>query len=241
MSTAADRVRLEPSWKAALASEFESGYMAKLRAFLLSERQTRKTVYPRGEQIFAALDATPVADVKVVIIGQDPYHGPGQAHGLCFSVQPGVALPPSLINIFKEIDADMADDDVPCGRHDGAVPAGRGCLESWARQGVLLLNAVLTVVAGRANSHQGRGWETFTDRVVDVVNRERDHVVFMLWGSYAQKKGAAVDTTRHLVLRAPHPSPLSANRGFFGCRHFSKANQYLVEHGVMPINWFDVG
>ena len=240
MAAAADRVRLEPSWKAALAGEFESAYMTRLRSFLVEEKLARKAVYPRGENIFAALDATPLASVKVVIIGQDPYHGPRQAHGLCFSVQPGVALPPSLVNIFEEINTDMADDDVPCGRHDGTVPPGKGCLAPWARQGVLLLNAVLTVVAGRAGSHQGRGWETFTDRIVEIVNTERQHVVFMLWGSYAQKKGAAVDTSRHLVLTSPHPSPLSAHRGFFGCRHFSKANQYLVDHGVMPINWFDV-
>ena len=240
MAAAADRVRLTPSWKAALASEFESAYMARLRAFLVEEKQARKTVYPRGDHIFRALDATPLESVKVVVIGQDPYHGPRQAHGLCFSVQPGVALPPSLVNIFAEINTDMADDDVPCGRHDGAVPPGKGCLAPWSRQGVLLLNAVLTVVAGRAGSHQGRGWETFTDRVVEIVNRERQHVVFMLWGSYAQKKGAVVDTSRHLVLTSPHPSPLSAHRGFFGCRHFSKANTYLVDHGVMPINWFDV-
>ena len=240
MAAAADRVRLEPSWKAALAGEFESAYMTRLRSFLMTEKQARKTVYPRGEHIFAALDATPLESVKVVVIGQDPYHGPRQAHGLCFSVQQGVALPPSLVNIFEEINTDMADDDVPCGRHDGAVPPGKGCLAPWAGQGVLLLNAVLTVVAGRAGSHQGRGWETFTDRVVEIVNRERQHVVFMLWGSYAQKKGAAVDTSRHLVLTSPHPSPLSAHRGFFGCRHFSKANRYLVDHGVMPINWFDV-
>ena len=240
MAAAADRVRLEPSWKAALAGEFEAAYMARLRSFLMAEKQARKTVYPSGEHIFAALDATPLESVKVVIIGQDPYHGPRQAHGLCFSVQAGVALPPSLVNIFEEINTDMADDDVPCGRHDGTVPPGKGCLAPWARQGVLLLNAVLTVVAGRAGSHQGRGWETFTDRVVETINRERQHVVFMLWGSYAQKKGAAVDTSRHLVLTSPHPSPLSAHRGFFGCRHFSKANQYLVDNGVMPINWFDV-
>ena len=240
MAAAADRVRLEPSWKAALAGEFDAAHMARLRSFLVAEKQARKTVYPNGEHIFAALDATPLESVKVVIIGQDPYHGPRQAHGLCFSVQSGVALPPSLINIFEEINTDMADDEVPCGRHDGAVPPGKGCLAPWARQGVLLLNAVLTVAAGRAGSHQGRGWETFTDRVVEIVNRDRQHVVFMLWGSYAQKKGAAVDTSRHLVLTSPHPSPLSAHRGFFGCHHFSKANQYLVEHGVMPINWFDV-
>lgn len=240
MNTAADRVRLEASWKNALRPEFDASYMHKLRAFLVAEKQARKVVYPKGDQIFAALDATPLDAVKVVIIGQDPYHGPNQAHGLCFSVRPGVPAPPSLVNIFQEINTDMADDEVPYGRADGAVPAGHVSLAPWARQGVLLLNAVLTVVAGRAASHQGRGWETFTDRVVEAINREREHVVFMLWGSYAQKKGAVVDRHRHLVLTAPHPSPLSAQRGFFGCRHFSKANQYLVEHGIMPVNWFDV-
>ena len=240
MSSAADRIRLEASWKNALMDEFEAAYMKKLRAFLVGERQARKVIYPKGEQIFAALDATPLDAVKVVIIGQDPYHGANQAHGLCFSVQPGVAAPPSLVNIFQEINTDMVDENVPFGRRDGAIPAGHVCLEPWARQGVLLLNAVLTVAAGRAGSHQGRGWETFTDRVVEIINRQRDNVVFMLWGSYAQKKGAVVDDRRHLVLSAPHPSPLSAHRGFFGCRHFSRANQYLVEHGILPINWFDV-
>ena len=240
MNTTADRVRLEASWKNALRPEFDAGYMQKLRAFLVAEKQARKVVYPKGDQIFAALDSTPLDAVKVVIIGQDPYHGPNQAHGLCFSVRPGVPAPPSLVNIFQEINTDMADDEVPYGRADGAVPAGHASLAPWARQGVLLLNAVLTVVAGRAGSHQGRGWETFTDRVVEAINREREHVVFMLWGSYAQKKGAVVDRRGHLVLTAPHPSPLSAHRGFFGCRHFSKANQYLVEHGIMPVNWFDV-
>ena len=240
MSDAADRVRLDESWKNALRGEFESGYMRRLRAFLVSESKAGRTVYPRGSNIFAALDATPLQAVKVVIIGQDPYHGPGQAHGLCFSVQSGVAAPPSLVNIIQEVNADMADDDVPCGRNDGAVPPGRGCLTSWARQGVLLLNAVLTVSAGRAGSHRGQGWETFTDRVVEVIAREREHVVFLLWGSYAQKKGAVVDPARHLILKAPHPSPLAASRGFFGCRHFSQANEYLVEHGIMPIDWFDV-
>ena len=236
----ANRVRLEASWKRTLGDEFQAPYMRKLRTFLLAERQARRVVYPRGPQIFAALDHTPIEAVKVVIIGQDPYHGPGQAHGLCFSVPNGVAPPPSLVNIFQEIGTDMVDEDVPCGRKDGKVPPGRGCLTSWARQGVLLLNAVLTVAAGRAGSHQGRGWETFTDRVVAAINRERQHVVFMLWGSYAQKKGAAVDSARHLVLTAPHPSPLSAHRGFFGCRHFSKANEYLVAHDILPIDWFDV-
>ena len=240
MSAAADRVRLEASWKDALMDEFEAAYMKKLRAFLVAERQARKVIYPKGDRIFAALDATPLDAVKVVIIGQDPYHGPNQAHGLCFSVLPGVAAPPSLVNIFQEINTDMVDESVPFGRRDGAVPAGCACLEPWARQGVLLLNAVLTVAAGRAGSHQGRGWETFTDRVVETINRQREHVVFMLWGSYAQKKGAVVDDRRHLVLSAPHPSPLSVHRGFFGCRHFSRANQYLVEHGILPINWFEV-
>lgn len=240
MSDAAERVRLHESWKAALGAEFEAGYMRKLRAFLLAEKQARRVVFPKGSDIFAALDATPLDAVKVVVIGQDPYHGPRQAHGLCFSVRPGVPLPPSLVNIFKEINADMADEDVPCGRSGGAVPMGKGCLTPWARQGVLLLNSVLTVAAGRAGSHQGRGWETFTDRVVEVVNRECEHVVFLLWGSYAQKKGAAVDVGRHLVLTAPHPSPLSAARGFFGCRHFSQANEYLVRHNIMPIDWFEV-
>ena len=240
MNTAADRVRLEASWKNALRPEFDAAYMHKLRAFLVAEKQARKVVYPKGDQIFAALDATPLDAVKVVIIGQDPYHGPNQAHGLCFSVRPGIPAPPSLVNIFQEINTDMADDEVPYGRADGVVPAGHASLAPWARQGVLLLNAVLTVVAGRAGSHQGRGWETFTGRVVEAINREREHVVFMLWGSYAQKKGAVVDRRRHLVLTAPHPSPLSAHRGFFGCRHFSRANQYLVEHAIMPVNWFDV-
>ena len=241
MTSAADRVRLEASWKEALRGEFDAGYMQKLRSFLVAEKQARKVVYPKGENIFAALDATPLQAVKVVIIGQDPYHGPNQAHGLCFSVRSGVPTPPSLVNIFQEINTDMADEDVPFGRRDGAIPNGRADLTPWAKQGVLLLNAVLTVVAGRAGSHQGRGWETFTDRVVELVNRDCEHVVFMLWGSYAQKKGAVVDDRRHLVLTAPHPSPLSAHRGFFGCRHFSQANRYLVEHGVLPINWFDVG
>ena len=240
MSEASDKVRLEPSWKNALASEFETGYMQRLRAFLVREKQARRTVYPRGDRIFAALDATPLDAVKVVIIGQDPYHGPDQAHGLSFSVPHGVPAPPSLVNIFAEINTDMANDDVPCGRNGGAVPAGRTCLAPWARQGVLLLNSVLTVAAGRPGSHQGRGWETFTDRVVETINRKRENIVFLLWGSYAQKKCTVVDSNRHFVLTAPHPSPLSAHRGFFGCRHFSSANAYLVEHDILPIDWFDV-
>ncbi|MFW6094428.1 MAG: uracil-DNA glycosylase [Pseudomonadota bacterium] len=227
------RVRLEETWKAALGPEFEAPYMQDLRRFLLERKRARQVVYPPSDRIFAALDLCPLPDVKVVIIGQDPYHGPGQAHGLCFSVQPGVERPPSLVNVFREIDDDL-------GGPDRRIPEGRGCLESWARQGVLLLNAVLTVERGRAGSHRGRGWETFTDRVVEVLCEQREHLVFMLWGSYAQKKGARVDRDRHLVLAAPHPSPLSAHRGFFGCRHFSRANEYLASVGREPIDWFDV-
>ena len=233
MSDAADRIRLEATWKAALAEEFEKGYMQRLRAFLQGERMAQKTIYPRGGNIFHALDLTPLPDVKVVIIGQDPYHGPGQAHGLCFSVRAGVALPPSLINIFREINEDI-------GNSDKQLYDDKGCLVPWAKQGVLLLNSVLTVEQGRAGSHQGRGWETFTDRVVEVLNTEREGLVFLLWGGYAQKKGAIVDASRHCVLTAPHPSPLSAHRGFFGCRHFSGANAYLEAQGKTPIDWFDV-
>ena len=233
-ASAADRVRLEASWKAALLGEFEKGYMQRLREFLQKEKQARKAIYPKGDRIFAALDLTPLPEVKVVIIGQDPYHGPGQAHGLCFSVRSGVALPPSLVNIFKEINDDL-------GTSERRLYDDRGCLESWAKQGVLLLNAVLTVERGRAGSHQGQGWEAFTDEVVQVLNRDREGLVFMLWGGYAQKKGAIVDRSRHCVLTAPHPSPLSAHRGFFGCKHFSAANSYLQERGLTPIDWFDVG
>jgi uracil-DNA glycosylase len=235
-----ERVVLHPSWKDALLDEFDKPYMRNLRAFLVKERGQRKTVYPRGPEIFAALDLTPLPDVRVVIIGQDPYHGAGQAHGLCFSVRNGVAEPPSLQNIFREINTDMADASVPGGSAGRRLVPGRGCLTPWAKQGVLLLNAVLTVEHGRAGSHQGRGWETFTDRIVEILNEQRDNLVFMLWGSYAQKKGAIVDRARHCVLTAPHPSPLSAHRGFLGCRHFSRANRYLVEHGAAPIDWFAV-
>ncbi|MCC5886108.1 MAG: uracil-DNA glycosylase [Gammaproteobacteria bacterium] len=232
----ADRARLQASWKAALADTFEQPFMGALRSFLATEKSQGKVIYPPGPEIFAALDATPLPAVRVVIIGQDPYHGPNQAHGLCFSVRPGVRPPPSLENIFKEVVSDMSDPGVPGGRVDAPRPAN-GSLLGWARQGVLLLNAVLTVERGRAGAHQNRGWEQFTDRVVELVNAEREHVVFMLWGSYAQKKGQRVDRRRHEVLTAPHPSPLSAHRGFFGCRHFSRANRYLVAHGQPPIDW----
>lgn len=219
-------VRLQDSWKALLAPEFEQDYMEKLRAFLLQQKQQGRVIYPPGAQIFNALDQTPFENVKVVILGQDPYHGPGQAHGLCFSVSPGVPKPPSLQNIFKEIAQDL-----------GIAPANHGCLLPWAEQGVLLLNAVLTVEHALAGSHQGKGWEIFTDRIVSLLNEQREHLVFMLWGSYAQKKGAIINRQRHLVLESPHPSPLSAHRGFFGNKHFSKTNTYLIEHGVDPINW----
>ncbi len=220
------RLALEPSWKARVGDYFERPEMRALSAFLHAEKRAGKRIYPPGRWIFAALDATPFDAVKVVILGQDPYHGPGQAHGLCFSVQPGVPVPPSLQNIFAEIESDL-----------GIARPDHGCLVPWARRGVLLLNAVLTVEAGRAGSHQGKGWEGFTDRVVDELNRGREGLVFLLWGSYAQAKGRLIDTRRHCVLKAPHPSPLSAHRGFFGCRHFSKANQYLEAHGAAPVDW----
>lgn len=215
-----------PSWQPWLESEFSQLYMQNLKAFLRAEKAARKVIYPHSSHWFHALEATPLDQVKVVIIGQDPYHQPGQAHGLCFSVRPGVRIPPSLVNIYKELQSDL-----------GIPPAGHGCLEHWARQGVLLLNAVLTVEQGKANAHQGKGWEQFTDRVIQLVNEQCEHVVFMLWGSYAQRKGAGIDQARHLVLKAPHPSPLSAHRGFLGCRHFSQANQWLAEQGCAAIDW----
>lgn len=219
-------VKLEESWKQALAPQFADPYMAALRQFLATEKEAGKRIFPKGSEYFRALDLTPLPKVKVVILGQDPYHGAGQAHGLCFSVRPGVRIPPSLVNIYKEMQADL-----------GIPPAQHGCLEHWARQGVLLLNSVLTVEEGKAAAHQGKGWERFTDAVIRAVNEEGSHVVFMLWGSYAQKKAAFVDQRRHLVLKAPHPSPLSAHNGFFGSRHFSKANAYLISNGREPVDW----
>ena len=219
-------VQMEPGWKAALGTEFDSEYMLALRAFLLEEKKRGKVVYPPGPQIFNAFNTTPFDKVKVVILGQDPYHGPGQAHGLSFSVPAGVPPPPSLQNIFKEIHRDLGID----------MPR-TGCLVPWAEQGVLLLNAVLTVEQRQAASHQGKGWERFTDAAIDHLNRERQGLVFMLWGSYAQRKGNLIDRKRHLVLTAPHPSPLSAHRGFIGCGHFSSANDWLVQQGKAPIDW----
>ncbi|MCH8227394.1 MAG: uracil-DNA glycosylase [Proteobacteria bacterium] len=219
-------IRLEPSWKARLAGEFEQTYMQNLRQFLIERKKNGAVIYPRGKQIFNAMDSTTFAEVKVVILGQDPYHGPGQAHGLCFSVMDGVTVPPSLVNIYQEIEQDL-----------GPQPPASGNLQHWADQGVLLLNAVLTVERGRAGAHQGKGWERFTDCIVSELNGGRDGLVFMLWGSYAMNKGSHIDRDRHLVLTAPHPSPLSAHRGFFGCRHFSKANAWLQQHSQQPIKW----
>lgn len=221
-----ENIKMEHGWKNALLPEFSKPYMQNLSQFLRQELKNKKVIYPKPKEIFAAFDYTPLDRVKVVILGQDPYHGPNQAHGLCFSVRPGVALPPSLENIFKELKADL---NVPRPDH--------GCLVSWAEQGVLLLNATLSVLAGQAGSHQKKGWEEFTDRVIDYLNREREHIVFLLWGSYAQRKGALIDRKKHLVLEAPHPSPLSSHRGFFGCRHFSKTNEYLKAHDLEPIRW----
>lgn len=219
-------IQIEPSWLEVLHDEFDKPYMQSLRQFLQQEKQQGKVIYPSGKNIFNAFNSTPFHKVKVVILGQDPYHGPGQAHGLCFSVLPGVPFPPSLLNIFKEIQQDLG---IPVPQH--------GCLQSWADQGVLLLNATLTVEQGRAGSHQGKGWETFTDQAISALNLGREGLVFLLWGSYAQQKGALIDGRRHLILKSPHPSPLSAHRGFFGNRHFSKANEWLQQRGQTPIDW----
>lgn len=218
--------QLEPGWKNALADEFDKPYMHELKAFLLDQKAAGKTIYPPGPLIFNALNGTPLDQVRVVIIGQDPYHGPGQAHGLAFSVPPGISSPPSLRNIFKELERDL-----------GLAPPRHGCLESWAGQGVLLLNAVLSVEHGLAGSHARRGWERFTTRIIEVLDEQCEHLVFMLWGAYAQKKGQQIDRARHLVLTSVHPSPLSAHRGFIGNGHFSAANAYLEQHGRELIDW----
>lgn len=221
-----DNIALHQSWKAPLLPEFEADYMAQLRAFLVAEKASGKHIFPKGGEWFRAMDLTPLDKVRVVILGQDPYHGPGQAHGLCFSVKPGVRPPPSLVNIYKELQSDLG---IERPRH--------GFLEHWANQGVLLLNSVLTVEMAKAASHQGKGWERFTDAVIRLVNAKDDPVVFLLWGAYAQKKAAFVDTSKHLVLKAAHPSPLSAHNGFLGCRHFSKCNAFLESKGLAPIDW----
>lgn len=215
-----------PNWKELLKSEFEESYYKELHNFVKSERAKGKTIYPSDRDIFNALSYTPFASVKVVILGQDPYHGPNQAHGLCFSVLQPTPAPPSLKNIFKELNSDL-----------GIARPNHGSLEKWARSGVLLLNAILSVESGKPASHQNKGWERFTDKVIDLLNTERSGLVYLLWGAYAQKKGARIDSNKHLVLRAAHPSPLSAHNGFFGCRHFSIANKYLTTNGVPPVDW----
>ncbi len=222
----AHRIALEPSWKERMGDYLQRPDMQALSNFLRERKAAGANVYPPGPSIFAAFDATPFDAAKVVILGQDPYHGHGQAHGLCFSVLPGVPVPPSLLNIYKEIERDL-----------GITRPDHGCLLPWARRGVLLLNAVLTVEEGRAGAHQGKGWEGFTDHVVDTLNREREGMVFLLWGAYAQAKGKVIDSRRHRVLKAPHPSPLSAHRGFLGCGHFSAANEYLQRRGQGGIDW----
>lgn len=219
-------LRLDPSWKIHLESEFQKDYMLQLKSFLQGEYKKGKKIFPKGDEYFAALNATPFEKVKVVILGQDPYHGPGQAHGLSFSVPEGVGLPPSLLNIYKELKNDL-----------GFPISKSGYLRKWADQGVLLLNSVLTVEMSRANSHQGQGWEQFTDKIIQQLNESREGLVFVLWGAYAQKKGAFIDRKKHFVIETPHPSPLSAHRGFFGSKPFSRTNQWLKSHNQAPIDW----
>jgi uracil-DNA glycosylase len=219
-------VRLDPAWQRLLGEALQAPYMQALRQFLRDEVAAGKSIFPPGDRIFAALDATPPEQARVVVLGQDPYHGPGQAHGLSFSVPRGAPIPPSLRNIYRALDQDL-----------GIPPAAHGDLSAWAEQGVLLLNAVLTVEAGKAGSHQGRGWEQFTDAIITALNQRATPLVFMLWGKPAQRKGTMIDRDRHCVLEAPHPSPLSAHRGFFDCGHFSAANHFLMARGVAPIDW----
>lgn len=217
---------IEADWHTQLAAEFNAPYMQKLYDFLKARQAAGAVIYPPEGECYNALNLTPFRQVKVVVIGQDPYHGPNQAHGLSFSVKRGVKIPPSLMNIYKELHSDL-----------GITPVNHGCLEEWAKQGVLLLNSVLTVEQGSANAHQGKGWEQLTDKIIESLNREHEHLVFMLWGAYAQKKGRVIDRNKHLVLESVHPSPLSAHRGFLGCRHFSAVNEYLINQGKVPIDW----
>lgn len=219
-------IKLENSWKTLLTEELKRPYMDELWSFLLQEQKSGKVIYPTQEDIFAALNLTPFEKVKVVILGQDPYHGEGQAHGLCFSVKPGVKLPPSLVNIFKELKEDM-----------GITPPANGCLDAWARQGVLLLNNVLTVEDGKAGSHHLKGWEQFTDKIIELLNDKKENLVFILWGSPAQKKAGKVDSQKHFIIKSVHPSPLSSYRGFFGSRPFSQTNTFLISKGLDPIDW----
>ena len=219
-------IKLEPSWKSRLEREFAADYMQRLGQFLRAEKAAGKKIYPQGCEIFRAFSLTPFQRVKVVLLGQDPYHGPGQAHGLSFSVRPGITKPPSLQNIFKELQSDL-----------GILPPPNGNLENWAKAGVLLLNSCLTVVDGHAASHAGKGWERFTDAVIDQLNQNKRHIVFILWGRKAQEKCAKIDQGRHFVIASAHPSPLAAHNGFFGSTPFSKTNAYLSQHGIAPINW----
>lgn len=222
-----DRIfEISTSWKPLLEQEFEKDYMINLKSFLNEELENGKVIYPQSYNILSALNAFDFEKIKVVIIGQDPYHGPDQAHGLCFSVKPGIKTPPSLVNIYKELESDL-----------GIKPAKHGYLQHWAEQGVLLLNNVLTVEEHQAHSHQKKGWEKFTDKIIELINEKSENVVFLLWGSPAQKKAAKVDSEKHFILKAPHPSPLSAYRGFFGCKHFSKTNQFLKSIGLKEIDW----
>ncbi|MFI5171523.1 MAG: uracil-DNA glycosylase [Chitinophagales bacterium] len=221
-------IQIDSSWMDVLHIDFSSEYFQKIRSFLKTEKQLLKIIYPPGQLIFNAYNLTPFDNVKVVILGQDPYHGPGQAHGLCFSVQKGIKPPPSLVNIFKEIKSDLNID---------ASTDGNGSLENWAKQGVFLLNAMLTVEKDKPASHQQIGWQNFTDSTIKHLNDKKEHLVFMLWGNYAQQKAAMIDPGKHLILQSPHPSPFSADRGFFGNKHFSKANAYLKANGIEPINW----
>ena len=218
--------QIEPGWKKALTKEFESEYFRQIKSFLLEEKKKNVTIYPPGPEIFNAFNLTPFDHVKAVILGQDPYHGKGQAHGLCFSVKNGVKPPPSLVNIYKELHNDI-----------GFEIPDSGNLTRWTRQGVLLLNAILTVRAGQPASHRNIGWENFTDAAIRAISEKREHVVFLLWGKFAQNKDHLIDSSKHLVLKAAHPSPYSANNGFFGCRHFSKTNSYLSKNGKEPIDW----
>lgn len=234
------QVQIEESWRQQLQPQFDSAYFEILTHFVRQAYQT-STCYPPGKLIFEAFNRTPFDKVKVVILGQDPYHGPNQAHGLCFSVQRGIQPPPSLVNIYKEL-CDEYNQPGAMGQIFPNMPRTTalpqcGDLSGWADQGVLLLNATLTVQAGQAGSHQGKGWETFTDAAIQALASQKEHLVFLLWGSYAQQKGRVIDRNRHLVLETAHPSPLSAYRGFFGCQHFAKANQYLIQHGIEPVQW----
>lgn len=228
MVITSEQIQINNSWKPYLLEEFSKPYMLELKNYLRKQYNANKVIYPKGSEYFNAFNSTPFEKVKVVILGQDPYHGPNQAHGLCFSVPKGVDIPPSLVNIYKEIQSDLklSKDSFKHGN-----------LNHWAEQGVLLLNSVLTVESGKAASHQGKGWEEFTTQAIRQISEQREKVVFMLWGAYAHKKGEIINATRHLILKAPHPSPLSAHRGFLGCRHFSKANLYLQSHGMKPIDW----